>query len=176
MKQNDIRPNLGFHNNPDMFVCAIKPFLAHYGACDVPQATIDACMARMARDDNGVLKRGEGGEYSWVDFKVLPKDSGVREDETFSPLKKIVDAVLIEKTNNLNFILVPNTELTSDIRGSTHKIDACFIDGQYTGPPLENRELKGPFELKKFRHKWVRAVVSGTVLQFKYLGLNGCPG
>lgn len=146
-----------------MFVCHIESFLRHYGPCDVPQAKIDACMTRMAREANGVLKRSSDGKYSWVDFKILPKDSGIHEDKTFRPLGKIVNAVLAEKTNNLKFLLVPNTELASDIRGSTHKIDACFIDGPYTGPPLQNREIKTPVEVKKYRHKWARAVVSKSV-------------
>ncbi|KAF5316257.1 hypothetical protein D9619_006205 [Psilocybe cf. subviscida] len=175
VKQNDLRPNLGLHNNPDMFVCHIESFLRHYGPCDVPQAKIDACMTRMAREANGVLKRSSDGKYSWVDFKILPKDSGIHEDKTFRPLGKIVNAVLAEKTNNLKFLLVPNTELASDIRGSTHKIDACFIDGPYTGPPLQNREIKTPVEVKKYRHKWARAVVHLQILGACHHILNEDP-
>ncbi|KAF5316801.1 hypothetical protein D9619_006198 [Psilocybe cf. subviscida] len=172
-RQNENRPmlNLGLHNNPDMFVCPIEPFLAHYGPCDVPQATVDACMVRMSREGEGVLKCNNEGEYSWVDFNIL-LGNNVHEDETFQPLGKIVDSVLVDKINNLKFMLVPNIEIKSDIGGCTHTIDGCFIDGSYTG---YSREIKAPVVIKKYRYKPIRALAHWQILGACHQVLNEDP-
>lgn len=116
-------------------------------------------MVRMSREGEGVLKCNKEGEYSWVDLNIL-LGNDVHEDETFQPLGKIVDSVLMDKINNLKFMLVPNTEIKSDIGGCAHTIDGCFIDSSYTG---YSREIKAPVVIKKYRYKPIRALVSTVV-------------
>lgn len=162
-----MRKKLGPYNNPDMLVCELHDFLEHYIPCqDVTTDEVDTCLQEMVSER--IADKIEGESYRWSEYgQYTPSQLDATEPVVFEPLKKIVDHVLnfVKKEDcqeaGMHFMLVPYTTLTSDIPGSNHKIDGCFVSEPLKPPntKVANRIINVPMEFKKDRNPKLRAAV-----------------
>jgi hypothetical protein len=129
MKQTLLRMKIGEEMDTEMVVCDFQTFRQHYLPFDPSEDEVDSALQFLHEKE---LMKVEDNNYLWSSFGRPSKCAEV-EDIAFKPLEDISQTLQdhdlgTNKNRATKFIYRrhPNTNISSDIPGSNHRIDGSF--------------------------------------------------